>query len=97
MAAGKDAEEKKPAEEKETKKKVAPVELSSEDLELKANLELMVVRAADVDAGVAKLALEGLRKEIRSSTASMTAVPKPLKFLRPHYDTLKATFAAFSV
>lgn len=25
---------------------------------------------------------------IRTSTSSMTSVPKPLKFLRPHYDEL---------
>lgn len=31
-----------------------------------------------------------LRQEIRASTSSMTSVPKPLKFLRPHYGTLKA-------
>ena len=30
------------------------------------------------------------RQEIRASTSSMTSVPKPLKFLRPHYGTLKA-------
>ena len=30
-----------------------------------------------------------MRVLIRSSTTSMTSVPKPLKFLRPHYDTLK--------
>jgi uncharacterized protein (DUF2252 family) len=34
-------------------------------------------------------ALEALRKEIRSSTASMTSVPKPLKFMRPHYGALE--------
>jgi 26S proteasome regulatory subunit N1 len=32
------------------------------------------------------------RQEIRSATSSMTSVPKPLKFLRPHYGTLKAYF-----
>jgi hypothetical protein len=32
------------------------------------------------------------RKEIRSATSSMTSVPKPLKFLRPHYGTLKSYF-----
>ncbi len=37
-------------------------------------------------------ALESLRSHIRSSTTSMTSVPKPLKFLRPHYDTMKQVF-----
>ena len=69
-------------------------ELSAEDAELKANLLLMVSSASDPDAGVQRLALEGLRKEIRSATSSMTSVPKPIKFLRPAYDTLKATYEA---
>ena len=32
--------------------------------------------------------------EVRTSTSSMTSVPKPLKFLRPHYATLKANYAS---
>lgn len=32
------------------------------------------------------------RQEIRTATSSMTSVPKPLKFLRPHYGTLKEYF-----
>ena len=28
-------------------------------------------------------------REIREATTSMTSVPKPLKFLRPHYERLK--------
>ena len=39
-----------------------------------------------------KQALECLRTEIRASTTSMTSVPKPLKFLRPHYGTLKKVY-----
>jgi len=31
-------------------------------------------------------------REIREATTSMTSVPKPLKFLRPHYQTLKAAY-----
>lgn len=111
-------------------------ELSEEDAKLKEDLELLVTRAADTDAGVAKLAIDSLGTEIRSAglasrrskvwqgrltrrcslcsgfslfrrllvparhfhgpllcrtaTSSMTSVPKPLKFLRPHYDALKA-------
>ena len=29
-----------------------------------------------------------MKTSIKTSTSSMTAVPKPLKFLRPHYETL---------
>lgn len=41
------------------------------------------------DQRLYKPALESLRSQIRASTTSMTSVPKPLKFLRPHYDSLK--------
>jgi hypothetical protein len=37
-------------------------------------------------------ATETVSLEIRSATSSMTSVPKPLKFLRPHYGTLKSFF-----
>lgn len=33
-------------------------------------------------------ALQLIATELRSATSSMTAVPKPLKFLHPHYDDL---------
>lgn len=33
-----------------------------------------------------------IRQEIRTATSSMTSVPKPLKFLRPHYGTLQAHY-----
>ena len=66
-APSKDDGGKKEAEAAKAKAK-APVELSAEDAELKASLLLMVDRAADKDAGVQKLALESLRREIRSAT-----------------------------
>lgn len=34
-------------------------------------------------------ALETMAQLIRASTTSMTSVPKPLKFMRPHYDSMK--------
>ncbi|KAH9791152.1 26S proteasome non-ATPase regulatory subunit 2 [Citrus sinensis] len=65
---------------------------SEEDLALKQQLELYVERVQDPDPGLQKVALESMRTEIRTSTSSMTSVPKPLKFLRPHYGTLKAYY-----
>ncbi|CAI0385258.1 unnamed protein product, partial [Linum tenue] len=67
-------------------------EQSDEDLALKQQLELYVERVQDADPGLQKAALESMRQEIRTSTSSMTSVPKPLKFLRPHYGTLKAYY-----
>lgn len=73
-------------------KKPEEDELSPEDQQLKDDLDLLVERAqSSSDAGVQKLALDSLRSQIRAATSSMTSVPKPLKFLRPHYDKL-ATF-----
>jgi 26S proteasome regulatory subunit N1 len=34
-------------------------------------------------------ALESMSTLIKASTTSMTSVPKPLKFLRKHYQTMK--------
>lgn len=70
-------------------KPIVEDELSEEDAELKNNLEMLVERVKESNLGVQNTALEALRKEIRTSTSSMTSVPKPLKFLRPHYDGLK--------
>ncbi|WZZ61039.1 hypothetical protein YC2023_061146 [Brassica napus] len=64
-------------------------DLSEEDLQLKQNLELYVERVQDPNPELQKASLESMRQEIRASTSSMTSVPKPLKFLRPHYGTLK--------
>lgn len=57
----------------DAKKKAPPQELTAEDAELKANLELLVQRAGDADAGVQRLALENLRREIRSATRCVRA------------------------
>jgi 26S proteasome regulatory subunit N1 len=80
------------ASKKDKEEKDKENELSAEDAELKERLELLVSRVDDSDHGVANLALEQLRTEIRTSTSSMTSVPKPLKFLRPHYESLKTIF-----
>ncbi|GAB2274772.1 26S proteasome non-ATPase regulatory subunit 2 A [Dionaea muscipula] len=67
-------------------------DLSEEDLQLKQQLELYVERVQDPDLGLQNVALQSMRQEIRTSTSSMTSVPKPLKFLRPHYGTLKSYY-----
>lgn len=71
-------------------------ELSEEDTALKEGLELAVARLQDESEHVVHQALDHLINEIRSSTSSMTSVPKPLKFLRPHYAALKSTFETLS-
>lgn len=90
--AGGPKKDRKPGAEA-TKEEDGEEDLSEEDAALKEQLELLVERVQDTDAGVQKLALDTVRSEIRSATSSMTSVPKPLKFLRPHYGTLKEFFA----
>jgi 26S proteasome regulatory subunit N1 len=74
-----------------------PDELSEEDKALQEGLELAVVRLQEPDATLHKQALDHLVNEIRTATSSMTSVPKPLKFLRPHYDALKKVYQNWSV
>lgn len=76
--------------------KQKPDELSEEDQALKEGLELAVLRLSESDESLHKQALDHLITEIRTSTSSMTSVPKPLKFLRPHYDTLKAVYESWA-
>lgn len=47
------------------------------------------------DANLHKPALEQIKDFIKTSTSSMTAVPKPLKFLRPHYEHLEKAYASW--
>lgn len=63
-------------------------ELSEEDQQLKNELDMVVERLTESDASLYKPALEAMKTSIKTSTSSMTAVPKPLKFLRPHYETM---------
>ena len=96
-----ESEEKK----KETSKKdaggaiVNPDDnLSEEDKELKERLETCVttVRDKSLQTPLRMQALEVIVTELRTSTSSMTSVPKPLKFLRPHYDDLKTLYTPLS-
>ncbi|KAJ3324198.1 proteasome regulatory particle base subunit [Blyttiomyces sp. JEL0837] len=67
-------------------------ELSEEDKQLKAELELLVERLKESNKDLYRPSLETLRTLIRTSTSSMTSVPKPLKFLRPLYPDLKEVY-----
>ncbi|KMP08777.1 26S proteasome regulatory subunit rpn-1 [Coccidioides immitis H538.4] len=67
-------------------------ELSEEDQQLKEKLEMLVERLQEPNTSLYKQALETIKELIKTSTSSMTAVPKPLKFLRPHYDELTTLY-----
>ncbi len=92
----------KPTTTKDEKKKKEDEDISQEDRKLQEDLTMLVTRVMEHrDAsqqteeaylGVQLAALEAIRKEIRSSTSSMTAIPKPLKYLRPFYSDLVEFF-----
>ena len=54
----------------------------------------MVLEPGEEDPiGVQLTSLEALKTEIKTATSSMTSVPKPLKFLRPHWESLVAFYS----
>ena len=55
---------------------------------MKEKLDLLVERLADRDYAQRDNALKLLKTEIAGATRTLTSVPKPLKFLSPHYKTL---------
>ncbi|KAF3938115.1 hypothetical protein ABW19_dt0207966 [Dactylella cylindrospora] len=82
----------KDANAKDAKGEPKEEELSEEDQQLKSELEMLVERLKELEASLYKPALDAIKNFIRTSTSSMTAVPKPLKFLRPHYEDLAALY-----
>lgn len=73
---------------KDRKKEKSGEEMTEDDRKIQENIELLVERTCDSDLGIVALALETLSRELKAATSSMTSVPKPLKFLRPHLDRL---------
>jgi hypothetical protein len=55
---------------------------------LKEKLEILIERLTDRDAAQRDYALKEFKTEISGATSSMTSVPKPLKFLSPHYKRI---------
>ncbi|XP_031849170.1 regulatory particle non-ATPase 1 [Nomia melanderi] len=84
--------ETKPSKEVKGGKEEEKNELSEEDKLLQEELTGLVERLQDANTRLHYPALEALQSHIRVSTTSMTSVPKPLKFMRPHYDTMKAIY-----
>lgn len=76
--------------------------MSEEDKELKERLETCVStllnenNEATVTVPIRLKALDVIVNELRSATSSMTSVPKPLKFLRPHFSVLKDLFSSIT-
>ncbi|OJJ81276.1 proteasome regulatory particle base subunit RPN1 [Aspergillus glaucus CBS 516.65] len=89
-------DEKQQADGKKKDDEPQEEELSEEDQQLKGELEMLVERLKEPDTSLYRPALDAIKNFIKTSTSSMTAVPKPLKFLRPHYDDLTALYEKWS-
>jgi len=76
----------------ELEKKKEEEDLSDEDKQLKEELELCVTRLVESKSELWGNALTSMTTLIRASTTSMTSVPKPLKFMIPHFDTMKTVY-----
>lgn len=83
--------EKKPVNKNEKDEE----ELSEDDLKLKSDLEELVERLKESNTELYAPSLEQLKNLIKNSTSSMTAVPKPLKFLRPFYADLLSVYESW--
>ncbi|XP_060803455.1 26S proteasome non-ATPase regulatory subunit 2 [Amyelois transitella] len=83
--------------EEPKKEKAEPVpapndDLSEEDKRLQEELNMLVEKLVGNEKDLYFPALQMLSNLIRTSTTSMTSVPKPLKFLREHYPALKEVY-----
>ncbi|EDR09498.1 uncharacterized protein LACBIDRAFT_178729 [Laccaria bicolor S238N-H82] len=56
---------------------------------------MLLCNFSEANTELYRPALETLRTLIRTSTSSMTSVPKPLKFLRPHYPDLQVLYESW--
>ncbi|WEJ96040.1 proteasome regulatory particle base subunit [Yamadazyma tenuis] len=84
--------------EKTKKKAHEEEELNEEDQHLKDELEMLVEKLNEPSHSEAEYVeyLDSLKSFIENSTTSLTAVPKPLKFLRPHYSLLCSVYESWS-
>ena len=81
-----------------TQKQKSEAEISEDDQMLKDGLEAAVLRLEESsDSSNHPISLEYLCSEIKTSTSSMTSVPKPLKFLKPFYNSLKTVYESWHV
>ncbi|CAD5220070.1 unnamed protein product [Bursaphelenchus okinawaensis] len=95
LAARVDDKEKKPGETVAAKKKDAKEEkneMTEEDKKLQEDLNMLVERLSEANQDLYQGALESMRSLIRAATTSMTSVPKPLKFMLPHYNKMKENY-----
>jgi 26S proteasome regulatory subunit N1 len=99
---GTTSQSEKSKKEEAKKKEELEDALSDEDKQLKERLDTCVStitnqsNEACVTVGIRQKALDMIVTELRTATSSMTSVPKPLKFLRPHFAVIKKLHNEFA-
>lgn len=70
------------------------LDMTEEDKELKEKLDNLLeqlrVKVPSKSSKDIEEIMLAMHEEIKTATSSMTSVPKPLKFLRPHYEEFKS-------
>lgn len=96
MASQPEKESKSAAPAKGKKDKAPELVVSAnqneEDQALQDNLALWVEQTHSTDMTAKEEAIYKIFHEVISATSSMTSIPKPMKFLHKHYDTLVAEY-----
>ena len=101
VAAG-DDKKKDDGKKSKTEEEAADA-MSEEDRELKERLEtcvstvLNLENEPNVTTQIRSNALDVIVTELRTATSSMTSVPKPLKFLRPHFAPIKTLYTTMEI
>ena len=99
---GSTSQSEKSKKEEAKKKEELEDAMSDEDKQLKERLDTCVStitnasNEASVTIGIRQKALDMIVTELRTATSSMTSVPKPLKFLRPHFAVIKKLHTDFA-
>jgi 26S proteasome regulatory subunit N1 len=77
----------------------SPKELSEEDKQMVETLNMLVERITESGSNVElkMAALNALKDQIKSSTTSISSIPKALKYLLPHYVVLKSAHSQLAV
>ena len=68
--------------------------MSDDHKQLKEEFELCVEKLKEDQADLDPNALNTMSSLVKASTTSMTSVPKPLKFMIPQFETMKAVRGA---
>lgn len=66
--------------------------MSEEDQALKDKIELLINNIITKSEDEGKVSLAELKTIVKTSTTSMTSVPKPFKFIKPHYEALASFY-----